>query len=65
MPKKVCAFGTCSYACTKSSYRKNFLAVYPDGYPRRGSGVFKCRECGYACSEAEMNVDHPMKPQVS
>lgn len=60
---RACAFGTCGYACIRSSHRRNFLAAYPDGYPSRGSNVYVCRECGHACSEREMQVDH-MKPQV-
>jgi hypothetical protein len=59
--KKACAFGTCEYSCIKSSARKNFLRVYPDGYPIRGSNAYVCRECKHKCTKEEMQVDH-MKP---
>ncbi len=60
---RVCAFDTCKFACIRSNYRTNFIRAYPDGFPVRGSGVYRCRECGHACDQAEMEVDH-MKPKV-
>lgn len=40
---KECAYGTCKFACTagEMSHRTNFLRAYPDGYPTRGSNVYR------------------------
>eukprot|EP00798_Chlamydomonas_sp_ICE-L_P026013 gene26013-11709_t len=61
-PPPSCAFDSCKFLCTKSGTRNNFLKAYPDGYPKRGSGSYMCRTCGFMCSKEQMQVDH-MVPQ--